>query len=49
MNCRRGATGEETVDCEGHIDDFLEPVNNAVKYLYSKFGEFLILLLFNSV
>ena len=46
MDCQ---SAEQTLDCGGHTEDFLEPVDSAVKYLYSKFGEFSILLLFNSV
>ena len=49
VDCRWGATAEQTLDCGGHTDAFLEPVDSAVHNLYSKFGEFSVLLLFNSV
>ena len=42
-------SAEWTLDSGGHADDFLEPVDSAVEYLLMKFGEFLFLLLFNSV
>ena len=40
---------DSNLDSGGHIDDFFEHMDSTVEYLYSKFVEFLFLLLFNSL